>query len=192
MTASEKCCSNIVCTPLSWCTRGLYGNRDGITWLWRTIRANQWDNVERQKKDTDQITNHASCHFLFLLCQKCLCVLCLLDFPPTPPLFTMVLLFMQVWNDCCQCMGCTGGKNMNAFVFFFLFLRHWLTFNNNVAVTLQSKSFKRNLMWNSMIKYYFYGSLINFFKSCISSRNTGFSCNRHILTEVTSLCFCFF
>lgn len=37
-----------------------------------------------------------------------------------------------------------------------------------------------------------YGSLIIFFLSCISSRNTGFSYNRHILTEVTALFFVIF
>lgn len=75
MTACEKCCSNIVCTLLSWCARGLHGNQDGITWLWRTIRANQWDNVERQEKQKDSDQNHKSCFLslLFLLCQKNVC-----------------------------------------------------------------------------------------------------------------------
>lgn len=78
MTASEKRCSNIVCTLPSWCTWGLYGNQNGITWLWRTIRANQWDNVERQKKqDKDQITYYASCHFYSCFAKNvsvCVCV----------------------------------------------------------------------------------------------------------------------
>lgn len=47
-SVAMKRCSNIVCTLPSWCTWGLYGNQDGITWLWRTIRANQWDNAERR------------------------------------------------------------------------------------------------------------------------------------------------
>lgn len=45
-----------------------------------------------------------------------------------------------------------------------LFLQHWLTFNNDVAVTLQSKSFK----WKSNVKLIdkilLYGSLIIFLK----------------------------
>lgn len=49
MTASEKRRSNIVYMLPSWCTWGLYGNQNDITWLWRTIRANQWDNDVRQK-----------------------------------------------------------------------------------------------------------------------------------------------
>lgn len=45
------------------------------------------DKKKKKKQDKDQITNYASCHFLFLLCQKCLCAracvcvfLCLLVF----------------------------------------------------------------------------------------------------------------
>lgn len=58
-------------------------------------------------------------------------------------------------------------------------------FSTTVAVTLQSKSFKWNLMWNSILKYYFYGSLIFSKKkkkkeAVLSSRNTGFSCNHYI------------
>lgn len=158
MTASEKCCSNIVCTLLSWCARGLHGNRDGITWLWRTIRANQWDNVERQEKQKDSDQNHKSCFLslLFLLCQKMsVCFVFGCFFSPPFLVYHGLTVYASL-DDCCQFIGCTGGeKNTNAL--FSLFLRHWLTFNNDVAVTLQSKSFKWNLMWNSLMKYYFMG-----------------------------------
>lgn len=71
--------------------------------------------------------------------------------------FTIVFLFMQACDDCLLSVyKMYRGKNMNAF-----FLGLWLTFNNIVAVTLQSKSFKWNLMWNSVLNYY--GSLIDFF-----------------------------
>lgn len=57
----------------------------------------------RNKKTAIKITNHASCHFYSCFAKK-MCVLCLLDFIfflfffcPTCSLFTMVLLFMQVW-----------------------------------------------------------------------------------------------
>lgn len=46
--------------------------RNGVTWLWRTIRANQSDNAEGQKKQKKQGSNHDLCFLslLFLLCQK--------------------------------------------------------------------------------------------------------------------------
>lgn len=159
MTASEKRCSNIVCTLPSWCTWGLYGNQNGITWLWRTIRANQWDNVERQKNKI-RIKSQIMLLVTFIpaLPKMSLCVFYVCLFSSFIPL--SYCLCKPVMTVCCQCIGCTGGENMNAF---FFFLGHWLTFNNNVAVTLQSKSFKRNLMWNSILKCYFYGSLIEFF-----------------------------
>lgn len=153
MTASEKRCSNIVCTLPSWCTWGHYGNQNGITWLWRTIRANQWDNVERQKKKNkirikSQITLLVTFIPALPKMSLCVCVLCSLVFPRLPLSYCLCKPVMTV---CCQYIGCTGGKNMIAF-FLFLFLGRWLTFNNNVAVTLQSKSFKRNLMWSSILK----------------------------------------
>lgn len=119
MTASEKRCSNIVCTLPSWCTWGHYGNQNGITWLWRTIRANQWDNVERQKKEKhkDQITNYASCHFYSCFAKKlsvCVFYVCLFS-------SLSYCLCKPVMTVCCQCIGCTGGRNMIAFFFSFLF-----------------------------------------------------------------------
>lgn len=70
---------------------------------------------DEKKQDTDQITNYASCHFYSCFAKNvCMCVFCVCLFSS----FTMVLLFMQACNDCCQCIGCTGGKNMNAFFFF--------------------------------------------------------------------------
>lgn len=116
MTASEKRRSNIVFTLPSWCTWGLYGNQNGIKWLWRTIRANQWDNGERQKKkqDKDQITNYASCHF-YSCFAKNVCVCFMFACFPCLPLSNC--LCKPVMTVCCRCIGCTGGKNMNAFFF---------------------------------------------------------------------------
>lgn len=51
----------------------------------------------RNKKTAIKITNHASCHFYSCFAKKRLCVLCLVVFFPPRSLFTMVLLFMQVW-----------------------------------------------------------------------------------------------
>lgn len=189
MTASEKRCSNIVCTLPSWCTWGLHGNQNGITWLWRTIRANQWDNVERQKKKKNKIRIKSQIMllvtFIPALPKMSLCVLCSLCFPRSsyclckPEMLSVYRMYRGEEHEC---------------PFFPFFLGHWLTFNNNVAVTLQSKSFKRNLMWNSILKYYFYGSLIDVFffflkKAVFSLRNTGFSSNHHVLTEATSSLF---
>lgn len=82
-----------VCVPPSWCTWGLYGNQYGITWLWRTIRANQWDDVERQKyKIKDKITN-LCLSLLFTLCQKKMYVL----FYVFMLFFLIIILFMQAW-----------------------------------------------------------------------------------------------
>lgn len=61
-------------------------------------------------------------------------------------LFTMVLLFMQACDDCFLCTGCPKGREQKCLG---LFLLHRLTFHTCfTAVTLQSKSFKWNLMWN--------------------------------------------
>lgn len=109
----------------------------------------------RNKKTAIKITNHASCHFYSCFAKKCLCVLCLVVFSPPFLVYHGLTVYASL-DDCCQFIGCTGEeKNTNAL--FSLFLRHWLTFNNDVAVTLQSKSFKWNLMWNSLMKYYFMG-----------------------------------
>lgn len=56
--------------------------RNGVTWLWRTIRANQSDNAEGQK-NKDQIMTYASCHFYSCFAKKCLYVCvweCVLSF----------------------------------------------------------------------------------------------------------------
>lgn len=97
----------------------------------------------RNKKTAIKITNHASCHFYSCFAKKkCVFCVCLIIFFPLCSLFTMVLLFMQVWMTVVSFMGCTEGGEHK--VPCCPFLQHWLTFNNDVAVTLQSKSFKWN------------------------------------------------
>lgn len=121
MTASAKCCSNIVCTLASECTWGLHGNQDDITWLWRTIRANQWDNVERRKKKNNiQIKSQIKLFVTFIpaLPKKVVlgffysCLACFLCLPWSyclcKPVMTVVCVQGVLW-----------GENINAFVFFY-------------------------------------------------------------------------
>ena len=106
MTASRKSCSDIVYTLPSWCTWGLRGNQNGIMWLWRTIRADQWENVERWKEKTeDQIINYASCHFYSCFAKNVCVFLCFFIF-----LSYFFCLFMQAWDNCCQYIGCIGRR----------------------------------------------------------------------------------
>lgn len=66
---------------------------------------------------------YASCHFYSCFAKKCLCVCvcvgvcCLLFFVFFNVClflsFTILLLFMQACAGC-LCVGCKGGKNMNA------------------------------------------------------------------------------
>lgn len=71
---------------------------------------------------------------------------------------------------------------MNAF-----FLFRTLTFNNNVAVTLQSKSFLQKSNVKPTCFFFLF-----FKKAVFSLRNTGFSSDHHILTEAAALCDHFF
>lgn len=110
----------------------------------------------RNKKTAIKITNHASCHFYSCFAKKmsvCFVFACFFFLPPVPCLPWSYCLCKSGWL--LSVNGMYRGGEQNAL--FFAFLRHWLTLNNDVAVTLQSKSFKWNLMWNSLIKYYFMG-----------------------------------
>lgn len=136
--------------------------RNGVTWLWRTIRANQSDNAEGQKT---RIKSWLMLLVTFIPAlpknvYMCVCesVCCLLFC-----FFTFVCFRHLPFCSClCKpvlavCVSDVKGEEheCNPPAPFFL-----LTFNNIVPVTLQSKSFKWKLMWNSVWKYYFYGSLI--------------------------------
>lgn len=94
-SCSSGVAANIVCTLPSWCTRALYGNQNGITWLWRTIRANQWDNVERQKNKI-RIKSQIMLLVTFIPAlpkmSPCVFYVCLFS--------SVVLLFMQACDDC--------------------------------------------------------------------------------------------
>lgn len=71
---------------------------------------------KQQQQDKDQITNYASCHFYSCFAKKkCLCVFYVCLFPRLPLSYCLCKPVMTVG---CQCIGCTGGKNMNAFFFF--------------------------------------------------------------------------
>lgn len=147
---------NIVCTLPSWCTWGLYGNHMASRDCEGQSEPINGTMLRDEKKDTDQITNYASCHFYSYFAKNvCMCVLCLLVFFVYHGLTVYASLW---WLSSVYRMDRMGRRWMP-----FSFLQHWLTFNNNVAITLQSKSFKMNLMWNSIFKYYLYGSFINFF-----------------------------
>lgn len=88
----------------------------GITWLWRTIRANQWDNAEGWKKKI-QIKSQIMLlvTFIHALPKMSVCVFCVCLFS----LFTMVLLFMQACDDCCQCIGWTGWEEHECLFLFY-------------------------------------------------------------------------
>lgn len=138
MTASEKHCSNIVCTLPSWCTWGLYGNQNGITWLWRTIRANQWDNVERQKKKKSKIRIKSQIMllvtFIPALPKMSVCVCFMFACFPSLPL--SYCLCKPVMTVCCQCIGCTGGRTWMPF----FFLGHWLFWLLTTMLLLHCKA----------------------------------------------------
>lgn len=67
----------------------------------------------RNKKTAIKITNHASCHFYSCFAKKCVFCVCLIFFPPCS-LFTMVLLFMQVWMTVVSLWDVQRGENTNS------------------------------------------------------------------------------
>lgn len=137
---------------------------------------------ETGRKITDQIINNGSCHFYSCFAKKNNknqnkngCVLCLYIFFPLSclckPERTDGMYRLEV-----------QGKNINAF----FLCKDW-RLTTLFAVTLQSKSFKWDLMWNSVIKYNFNGSLICL-KAVFCWTDTGFSSEHHIFAEITSVC----
>lgn len=107
------------------------------SWLWRTIRANQWDNVERQKKKNNiQIKSQIKLFVTFIPAlpkkkKKKLLVFSLFS------LFTMVLLFMQACDDCCLCTGCTAGREHKCLCLFFII---WTNFSQLFSQLLHCKA----------------------------------------------------
>lgn len=72
---------------------------------------------DKKKQDKDQITNYASCHFSSCFAKNVsVCVFYVCLFSSFIPLSCCSC--KPVMTVCCQCIGCTGGKNMNAFFFF--------------------------------------------------------------------------
>lgn len=136
-------------------------------WHHVTVKDNQsqsmgqcWETEKRHR------SNHKSCFLsLFIPALPKMSVCFVFARPPHPSCLPWSYCLCKSGTTVVSVWDVQGGRTWMPLFFFLLFLRHWLTFNNDVAVTLQSKSFKRNLMWNSMIKYYFYGSLINFLKA---------------------------
>lgn len=59
---------------------------------------------DRKKQDKDQITNYASCHFYSCFAKKCVFYVCLFCW------FTVVLLFMQAFDDCVLSVDVQGGR----------------------------------------------------------------------------------
>lgn len=120
-------------------------------WHHVTVKDNQSQSMgqcwEMGKKNKIQIKSQIMLLVTFIpaLPKKCLYVCFVfayfLHLPWSHCLCKLVMTVVSVWDV-------QGGRTWMPFSF----LRHRLTFNNNVAVTLQSKSFKRNLMWNSIFK----------------------------------------
>lgn len=151
---------NVAATLSAQCPADALEVSMATIWHHVTVKDNQSQSMGQcwgmKKKDTDQITNYASCHFYSCFAKNvCTCVLCLLVF--------FVYHGLTVYASLWWLLSVYRMDRMGRTWLPFSFLQHWLTFNNNVAITLQSKSFKRNLMWNSIFKYYLYGSFIEFF-----------------------------
>lgn len=91
--------------------------RNGVTWLWRTIRANQSDNAEGQKT---RIKSWLMLLVTFIpalpknvymcVCESVCCLLfCFFMFFCLFSSFTILFLFMQACAGC-LCVGCKGGR----------------------------------------------------------------------------------